>query len=140
MNPANFSGRVSRYRSAVMRVSAWLAIAAAMGMAMLIRYYLIEPAAVAQACEAGTQSWGCWIRRLAILCFDHQQLGYIALTGSVLALLTRSSWIAWLSAVVSVTGLVWYCFEPCAVGLVISVLLLARAQVRKPYRPTQQHT
>jgi hypothetical protein len=106
---------------------------------MLIRYSLIEPVAIAQACDAGAQGWHCMIRHLAILSFDHQQLGYIALTGSVLALLTRSSWIAWLSAVVSVCGLVWYCFEPCAIGLVVSTLVLARAQARQPYRDTEQH-
>jgi hypothetical protein len=131
---------VSRYPTVGVRVLAWLGIGAALGVAMLIRYYLIEPATVAQACDAGMQGWTCGIRRLAILCFDHQQLGYIALTGCVLALLMRSSWIAWLSAVVSVTGLVWYCFEPCAVGLVISVLVLARTQVRKPYRDTEPQT
>lgn len=128
-----------RQQDAAIRISAWLGIAIALGAAMLIRYRLIEPAAIAQSCDAGAQAWHCMIRRLAILSFDHQQLGYIALTGSVLALLTRSGWIAWLSAVVSVTGLVWYCFEPCAIGLVVSTLVLARAQVRHPYRDTEQH-
>lgn len=134
----NFPEHIPRHRSTGIQLLVWLGIIIVLGVAMLIRYRLIEPAAVAQACDAGVQSWSCGVRRLAILSFDRQQLGYIALIGSVLALLMRSGWIAWLSAVASVTGLVWYCFEPCAVGLVVSVLVLARSQVRKPYRETQQ--
>lgn len=124
----------SNRHAVTLRVLAWCGIAGALGLAMLIRYRLIEPATVAQACDAGLQSWQCTLRFLAIRCFDHQQLAYVALAGSVLALLTRSGWAAWLTAVVSASGLVWYCFEPCAVGLVIGVLLLVQAQMRNPHR------
>lgn len=129
-----WSELLSTRRATGIRILAWCGIAVALGLAMLIRYRLIEPAAVAQACDAGLQSWQCRLRSLAIGCFDHQQLAYAALAGSVLALLTRSGWAAWLTAVVSATGLVWYCFEPSAVGLVIGVLLLAQAQLRNPDR------
>lgn len=127
----------SNRHAVVIRILAWCGIAVALGLAMLVRYRLIEPATVAQACDAGLQSWQCTLRFLAIRCFDHQQLAYVALAGSVLALLTRSGWAAWLTAVVSATGLVWYCFEPSAVGLVIGVLLLAQAQMRDPHRQTE---
>lgn len=129
----------ARHTTAI-RILAWLALASVLVMAMLIRYRLIEPAAVAQACDAGSRVWACGIRRLAILTFDHQQLSYLAVAGSILALLTRSASIAWLTAAVSAVGLVWYCFEPCAVGLVIGVLVLARAQTGYPHRQTEHHT
>ena len=129
-----------RRRTSAVGLLVWLAIATAFGLAMLVRYRLIEPVAIAQACDAGLHDWACSVRWLAIRTFDHQQLGYIAIAGCVLAILMRSAFLAWLTAVVSVTGLIWYCFEPCAVGLVVSVLLLARAQRGRPDRYAESDT
>lgn len=106
----------------------WIAIAAVAGLAMLARYLLVEPAAVAHLCDTGGGPWWCGARAAVIATFSGYGLGYAALGLAALALALRRAPVAWAAAATGAAALVLYCFEAGAVGLLVGVLVLARAQ------------
>lgn len=104
----------------------WLAIPVVMGLAMAARYGLIEPAELAHLCDGGAQSWLCLVRRLVVLSFTHNILGYAALTFGLLATLLRGSGMAAAASTLGIAGLVLYQFAPSAIAFLLGVLVLAR--------------
>jgi hypothetical protein len=106
----------------------WLAIAALLGLALWARAALVEPAEFGFFCDGGGQAFACHVRWLIVQSFNSLGLGYFALFLGLLSVLTRSDWVGLSAALVGVAGLVLYCWDYSAVGFLLGVLTLARAQ------------
>ncbi|MFM8331361.1 MAG: hypothetical protein ACKN9T_06705 [Candidatus Methylumidiphilus sp.] len=107
----------------------WLAIFAALALASWARASLIEPADFGFFCDGGGQAWACHLRWLVLQSFSRMGLGYFALFLGLLALVTRSDWVGMAAGMAGMAGLVLYCWDYSAVGLLLGVLTLARAQL-----------
>jgi hypothetical protein len=116
----------------------WLAIAAAGAIAALLRYQLVQPAAIAHLCDAGNGPWWCAVRSLVIATFATYGLGYASLIAAAVAVWRRSAPVATAAAVFGMAGLVLYCYDAGAVGLLIGVLVLARAAAGQENRGGEQ--
>ena len=109
------------------------------------RYLWIEPAVIGRTCNGDEIPWWCWLRQGLILTFAFKGLGYAAVVLGVLAVFSRSRRVAIVGVCVSIAGLVLYCFELSAVGLMLSVLTLARvtqapqSPVGEQHRQSEQH-
>jgi hypothetical protein len=99
--------------------------AAVLGLALWARYGLIEPEGMAHAC-LGSEDWQCVLRDLIVATFSRQQLGYVAVGAAVLALVPRLRPLAWLAWASGLAGLMLYCWDYAAVGVVLALLVLAR--------------
>lgn len=106
----------------------WI-VAAVLAAALLARYAWIEPAHIGYLCNASNGPWWCTLRRALILSFAFNGLGYASLILGVLALIVRWRSIALLALCFGVSGVVLYCYEFAAVGLLLGVLTLARAEM-----------
>jgi hypothetical protein len=95
-------------------------------VALLARYWMIEPAEIAFACEPTPWSGACAIRSLLIRTFVNQEIGWIALVAGLVATLARARRIAALALACGCAGLVLYSFEPAAVGALLALLVLVR--------------
>lgn len=123
--PATNAGR----STARARLSWWLPALAAWLVAQLLRLYVVEPSQIGYACDPAPWSGWCAPRTVLLwLTFGTQALGWIALGAGVVAMATRWRLPIQLALVVGMAGLVLYCFEPAAVG----VLLGALASCRRP--------
>jgi hypothetical protein len=98
---------------------------AVLGLALWARYGLIEPEGIAYAC-LGSDAWNCVLRDLLVATFNQQQLGYVAVGAALLALVPRLRPLAWLAWASGLAGLVFYCWDYAAVGVVLALLVLAR--------------
>lgn len=110
----------------------WMGVAAVFAIAAFVRYQLIQPPEVAQACELAGAPWWCEVRMLVIRSFANFGLGYAAMVMALLTVITRNRWVAWVATMVGAAGLSLYCYEPAAVSFVVGVLVLARAQSGQP--------
>lgn len=132
------------------RLLPWLLVAASAALAMLVRYALIEPVAVAHRCNADAAARWCGLREAAVLAFTRgpdtwwsgapgvSALGWIgaaALLAGALALLRRHPLTATLAAALGAVALVLYCFQSGALALLVGVLALARSQARPASTP-----
>lgn len=115
-----------------------LVIAAAGLLAALLRYQLVQPAAIAHACDAGGGPWWCALRSLVIATFSTYGLGYVAIVAALLALWRRSARFALAAAAFGIAGLVLYCYEAGAVGFLVGLLVLARAAAGQQRRAGEQ--
>ena len=107
----------------------WLAVLAAFAAAALLRYLLIEVYAIAFLCDAAVGApWWCALRRVVVLSFNTQALGYFSLLTGVLAVVTRSRIAALAALQAGAAGLILYCWESSAVGFVLGGLTLLRVQ------------
>ena len=97
----------------------------ALGMALWVRYALVEQQGMDLLC-AQADDVGCLVRETAIAIFTQQRLGYFSLAAAVLALIPRLRLLAWAGWVAGIAGLVLYSFEPSAPAVVLALLLLAR--------------
>jgi hypothetical protein len=105
-----------------------LIVAIVLAAALALRYGWIEPAAIGYTCDGGQGPWWCMIRRALVLSFTSNGLGYASLILGVLALASHRSGIALTAVCLGVSGLVLYCYEFSAVGLILGVLSLARGK------------
>jgi hypothetical protein len=122
----------------VSRSIPWLTIAAAGVLAALLRYQLVQPAAIAHVCDAGGGPWWCTARSLVIATFSTYGIGYAALIASAVALGRRSAGAALAAAAFGIAGLVLYCYEAGAVGFLVGLLVLARAAAGQEDRGDEQ--
>jgi len=107
---------------------------ATLGIALSVRYGLVEPQGMATACALAADA-GCAMRETAIAIFTHQRLGYLALAAALLALMLQSRPLAWTGWVAGIAGLVLYCFEPSAPAVLLALLVLAR-----PAKASNKHS
>ncbi len=119
----------------------WLLILVSLLLSLWARSQLIEQNELGFFCDGGGQTGLCKLRWLIVQSFNTLGLGYFALFLGVLSTLTRSAFIGLLAGIVGVSGLVLYCWDYSAVGFLLGVLTLARAQFddyRAQHRPGQQ--
>jgi hypothetical protein len=107
----------------------WLAIFATLVVSFWIRIDLIEQLELSFFCDGGGQTFLCKIRWLAVQAFHTAGLGYFALFFGVLAMFTRSAMVGFWAGIVGMAGLILYSWDFSAVGFLLGVLALARAQL-----------
>jgi hypothetical protein len=112
-----------RARRVLARAAPVLVVLAA---ALVLRHAVVEPAAIAHACEPAPWSGWCAGRTLLIYAFSTQGIGWLALVAGVLATLRRGRRSAWLTVLAGTAGLVLYSFEPSALGALLGLLVLVR--------------
>jgi hypothetical protein len=109
-------------------ILSWLLILASLLLSLWLRYSLVELAEFGFFCEGGGASWLCPVRWAIVQSFNSYGLGYFALFLGALATLTRSASVALGAGVVGMMGLILYNWDYSALGLLLGVLALARAQ------------
>ena len=110
------------------RQTNWLLIVAflAVGEAMYIRYMAIENLNVELACQAGLKTWLCGTFRLAIVLFNHQAFGGVALVAALLNLLRPSLVLVSLALAAAGFGIVLHNADLSALAAGLLILSLAR--------------
>jgi len=99
---------------------------AAVGLALMLRYGLVQDVPTGLACEAGEQSFTCSIRLTAILLFTWAAFGWVAVAASLVQL-WRPNIVAFGVAVIAAAmGLVLYNIRLSALAVALLVLSLAR--------------
>jgi hypothetical protein len=110
------------------RQTNWLLIVAflAVGEALYIRYMAIENLNTELACQAGLQTWLCTAFRLAIVLFNHEVFGWVALAAAVLNLLRPSLVLTALALAAAGFGVVLHNADLSALAGGVLILSLAR--------------
>lgn len=110
------------------RQANWLVVIAflAVGEALYLRYMAIENVNVSLACQAGLKTWLCGTFRLAIVFFNHQVFGAVALIAAVLNLLRPSIVLMTLALAAAAFGVVLHNADLSALAFAVLILSLAR--------------
>lgn len=113
------------------RDNAVVAIAASaliiLGTAMSIRYGMLENGLLPRDCTAaGTPAGPCAFKWALVQSFLHQRVGWASLLFGALAFGFACRKLAWAGWVAGLLGLVFYSFDPAAVGALLSLLVLSR--------------
>jgi hypothetical protein len=112
-----------------------LALSAALLLASLARYRLVEPAALTALCDA--MPWDsprCIVRSLTVQAFANGRLGIFALALAVLALLTRWRSAGLIALAAAGAGLVLYSTRWAAPAALLAGLALLPATTAGPAR------
>jgi hypothetical protein len=100
---------------------------AALVLASLARYRLVEPADLTAACDAAPwQGAACALRTLTVQAFAGQRLGGLALFCALLALMTRWRGPALLALAAGGAGLVLYSTGLAVPAVLVAALVLVR--------------
>jgi hypothetical protein len=111
-------------------VTPFIALSAALLLAGLARYRLVEPAALTALCDAMPwDSATCIVRSLTIQAFADGRLGMLALALAVLALLTRWRTVGLVALAAAGAGLVLYSTRWAAPAALLAGLALLRTAV-----------
>lgn len=116
----------------------WLLLLAVALLAAALRYGVIEPGSMAQQCGGGHDPWWCVWRHYLVLGFLNNVYGIAAVVATVLSLLWKRRWLAWLTAALGLFALQLYCFEAGALASLVGCLRLLRLQAT-PLPPAEQH-
>jgi hypothetical protein len=98
----------------------------AVGYALYLRYRAIEPSSVGLACQAGIDTWLCFVRKIAIALFMNSVFGWIAVAASVLNLIRPSPVLFGLGLIAASFGIVLYNVGLSALAAGLLILSLAR--------------
>lgn len=109
--------------------------AAALGLAVYLRYWLVEPASVGLVCDAGAMTPVCIFRRVFIGIFVWNGLGGGALVATALALLRPSSLLVGAALILGFLGVVLYNTQLSALALALLPLVLARPAPAQEFQP-----
>jgi len=102
-------------------------VLAALALAGLARYRLVEPADLTAVCAAAPWEGAvCTLRSLTVHAFAAQRLGLAAMACALLALVTRWRWAALTALALGSTGLVLYSVGWAAPAVLIAALVLMR--------------
>jgi hypothetical protein len=96
------------------------------GSALYLRYRAIEPSSVGLACQAGLNSWLCFVRKIAITLFTNSVFGWMAVAASVLNLVRPSTILFGLGLIAAGFGIVLYNVGLSALSAGLLILSLAR--------------
>jgi len=107
--------------------AALITAAAALVLAFGLRYLLIEPRAMGEACSAAAPPAWCAARQAVVLVFRSGFLGIAALVGAALSFWRGGRVMATAALGLGLLGLVLYDADVAAVGTVAALLRLARA-------------
>jgi hypothetical protein len=99
---------------------------AALGAALL-RFYVVEPEAIAHFCGAP-----CALRGAVIAAFGTSALAIGALVVAGIAIVVRRSGAAIAAACLGVAGLMLYSVEAGAIAFLLGLIALARPRDRQP--------
>ena len=131
MSPASdLSGRVpvAAPQWPLRCVVLWVAVGVAtLGLAMSLRYLLIEPHDIGYACADTVSPWWCVPREGVVQMHIWKVWGLSGLAGGLLGLVFGWRWAVWLGYVMSLMGLVLYNADFASIGLVLTCLRLPRA-------------
>ncbi|MDE2178216.1 MAG: hypothetical protein KGJ50_07900 [Xanthomonadaceae bacterium] len=111
------------------RALPWVVALAAGLIAAWLRYRLVEPAALAQACAACAAGAGgvrCALRAATVVAFHSHGLTMVCGALAAMALIARERRIAALTLAAGAAGLVLYSFEAGAAAVLAGALVLAR--------------
>lgn len=112
------------------KIPLWLAgvlvAIASFGIALGLRFLLIEPPHFAWVCQAAAPPWWCPLRAGAILFLRAQGLGLIALGAGLLAMWRGSTPAALIAVACGTAGLVLYGPEASAGGVLLGAVAVAR--------------
>jgi len=110
------------------RQTNWLPVIAllAVGEALYLRFMAIENADVALACQAGLKTWLCSTYRLAIVLFNHQVFGAVALVAALLNLIRPSLVLTAFALAAAGFGIVLQNADLSALAAAMLILSLAR--------------
>lgn len=98
----------------------------ALGLALGLRYGLVEAEGLATLCTLDKEDIRCSLRQSVIGVFTHNRLGYVSLAASLLALLPPLRQLAWLGWCAGLMGLVLYCYDTAAPAALLALLILTR--------------
>jgi hypothetical protein len=102
-------------------------VLAALALAGLARYRLVEPADLTAVCDAAPWEGAvCTLRSLTVQAFAAQRLGLAAMACALLALVTRWRWAALTGLALGSAGLVLYSVGWAAPAVLIAALVLVR--------------
>lgn len=103
--------------------------AALLGLALAaLRFGVIENGLLPRDCGPGgaDAAWSCGLAWLLVQSFRLQALGWLALFAGTLAFLFTWRRLAWAGWFAGVAGLVLYCADPAAVGVLLALFTLLR--------------
>jgi hypothetical protein len=106
----------------------WAVAIVLCALAALARTFLIQPPALAHACEA-TMAWWCVLRLYIIYTYAWHTIGQLAVLLAVAALFVRHVAVAAAALAVGLCALVLYCYEPGAFAALSGALILLRRQI-----------
>jgi hypothetical protein len=109
--------------------------ALAVGLALYMRYGLVEPSSVGLACESGEVSTACVSRQIFIGMFRHEVFGIVALAATVLALLRPNGLLVGAALACGLMGAVLYNTGLSAIALSLLPLVLARPAPPREFQP-----
>jgi hypothetical protein len=110
------------------RQTNWLLIVGfiSLGEALYLRYLGIENSQVAQACQAGLNTWLCSTFKLVIVLFMHSVFGWSAIAAALLNLVRPSLVLLAFALVATTFGLVLH--NTALSGLAAALLMLSLAR------------
>jgi hypothetical protein len=109
--------------------------AAALGAAIYMRYWVVEPASVGLVCDKGAMTTICVTRRVFVGIFTWNGFGGAALVATALALLRPSSLLVGAALLFGLIGVVNYNTQLSALALALLPLVLARPAPAKEFQP-----
>jgi hypothetical protein len=99
---------------------------ATLGLALFLRYGIIQNSAIGVACEAGEASLTCKIRLAVVLMFIQDAFGWMAMIAAGVQLWRPNNVAFGTSLVFALLGLVLYNTRASALAVTLLVLSLAR--------------
>lgn len=109
--------------------------AAGLGLAVYMRYWIVEPASVGLVCDKGAMTSVCIFRRVFVGIFTWNGFGAAALVATALALLRPSSLLVGAALLFGFLGVVLYNTQLSALALALLPLVLARPAPEKEFQP-----
>ena len=97
-----------------------------LGYALYLRYLAVESSTIGLACQAGSATWLCFTRRIAIALFSYGVFGWIALAAALLNLLRPSVVLFAIALIAAGFGIVLYNVSLSALAVSLLILSLAR--------------
>jgi hypothetical protein len=110
------------------RATNWLLIVGfcSIGYALYLRYLAIEQTSVGLSCAAGSDSWLCFTRHIAIVLFTYSVFGWAALAVAAVNLLRPSLVLFGLALSIACFGVVLYNAGLSAIAVGLLLLSFAR--------------
>jgi hypothetical protein len=99
-----------------------------LGLALVaLRYGVIENGLLPRDCGPGEDSsWQCGLTWLLVQSFQAQRLGWFALACGGLGFASNVRLLAWIGWLSGIAGLVLYCPDYAAVGMLLGLFVLLR--------------
>lgn len=97
-----------------------------LGYAFYLRYMVIGQHLVGQTCDAGSKTWLCLSRQVAMALYEHEVFGWVAVGAAVLNLIRPSLGLFAIGLAASAIGIVLH--NAGLAGLAAAMLILSFAR------------